>query len=303
MLSQQERNWCSADHVLLSSRPLYRAARSLHNLITAGPYPVRLGAFQGFVVHGQPLDGLTTQLAQLFHPVPLDISTGGLATGGSSRGMRVDAQLAALVNTSSLSTASTGGAGGVPPLHDYTARIVRRLRELGLRPFMAQAPVGSVPLRLATALDLLCVDERRDGALVNVQIKTGFERRENYSRQQPGAYFTNTSAPVPDSHEMRHLLQVMAEHLIVQTAYGHPLAYSMLMVVSASQITTRCLPDPSIPIRPADVARALENRLRSDAPPPVEAEVAAVRARHAARAVRRIVRQQRRGRGRGRYSN
>lgn len=299
MLSPQERDWCSGDVVLLSTRPLYRRARALAALITSGPYPVKRTPFQGFTVHGQPLDGLTTQLDQLFHPVPLDISTGGQATGGSSRGVRVDTQLSALVSSP---LGSPGVAGGFPlRLHDYTIRIVRRLRELGLRPFMSQVPVGSVPLRLATALDLLCVDETREGAIVNVQIKTGFERRENYGRTQTGAYFTNLGdSPIADSYEMRHLLQVIAEHLIVQTAYSRPLAYSMLMVVSANQITTRCIPDPDLPIKPEKVTLALENRLRADAPPPVEAEVRAVRTRHAVRAIRRASRAARAARNRSR---
>lgn len=297
MLSPQDRDWCSGDVVLLSTRPLYRRARAFAAAITSGPYPVRRTPFQGFTVHGQPLDGLTTQLDQLFHPIPLDISTGGLATGGSSRGVRVDTQLSALISSP---PGSRGVAGGVP-LHDYTVRIIQRLRELGLRPFMSQVPVGSVRLRLATALDLICVDELRDGALVNVQIKTGFERRENYSRSQPGAYFTNLGEPpIADSYEMRHLLQVIAEHLIVQTAYDRPLAYSMLMVVSANQITTRCIPDAALRIQPTNVMRALENRLRADAPPPVEAEVRAVRTRHAVRAIRRATRAARSARNRSR---
>ena len=313
MLSSQDRDWFSSSNILLSTRPLYSKARSFHALVTSGPYPVQLTPFQGFTVHGQPLDGLTSQLDLLFHPVPLDISTGGLSTGGSVRGMKIDSQLASLCggnprapsshfnhfssSGSQFNSNNIGGAGGFPLLHDYTVRIVKRLRELGLRPFMAQVPVGSVRLRLATALDLVCVDETREGALVNVQIKTGFERRENYSRTQRGAFFTGLGEPpIPDSHEMRHLLQVMAEHLIVQIAYDNPLAYSMLMVVSANLITTRCIPDPTLNIRPADVMRALENRLRIDAPAPVEAEVKAVRARHAARAIKKAIRMNRRRR-------
>jgi hypothetical protein len=56
MLSPQDRGWCSGDVVLLSTRPLYRRARAFAAAITSGPYPVRRTPFQGFTVHGEPLE-------------------------------------------------------------------------------------------------------------------------------------------------------------------------------------------------------------------------------------------------------
>lgn len=238
-------------------------------------------------------DGLTDQLTKVFHPLALSISTGGAATGGSARGMRVDDELAKLINR------PNSYADGY---NRYTHRTVQELYRLNLRPFWAQVPVGSIELNLATALDLLCVDEKDPGGgLVNVQLKTGFEIHRNYISIARDSFLQSpyvkdaALATYGDSHAARHLLQVTAEHIIVQTAYGNPLSYSLLMVVSLNKTRSVQIPfrnqnenSEEFPMPPQPPPEEVfENLKKRTDEMEVETEVEAVRRRHALRAIRR----------------
>ena len=268
--------------------PRYRAACRFYKW-RGGP---RIRMDGGFVAeHGggqTRLDGLTSTLSRVFHPAEIRVSTGGAATGGAARGIQVDGEMKALVE---------GRHRGA--LHPYTEMTVKALMRLRLAPIMAQVPVGNVALRLGTTLDLVCVDEARGGAVVNVQVKTGFERRELYERGSRDVYFQSPYAPgakkivlVQDSHHARHMLQVTAEHLITQMSHGDaaPLAYSMLMVVSDQIVSTWSVPDAqsATNIDPVEVCANLMGRPDDTG---VEEEVAAasasVRHRHATNHLRK----------------
>jgi hypothetical protein len=159
---------------------------------------------------------------------------------------------------------------------------------------MCQVPVGSTTLGLATSLDMVCVDEDDpEGGLVNVQLKTGFER--NYTKTD-GMFFQAPFHPDPkletieDTHHNRHLLQLCAEHLIIQTAYNNPLDYSMLMVISKDRHQVFCVgtgADEDIKIPPMSVFLNLKKRQNADA---LTTELDAVRKRHA---IKRIMRRRR----------
>jgi hypothetical protein len=157
-------------------------------------------------------------------------------------------------------------------------------------------PVGHLKLRLATALDMVCVNENDPaGGLVNVQLKTGFER--NYHKTD-GMFFSAPFHPDPllesveDTHANRHLLQLCAEHLIAQTAYGNPFDYSMLMVISQETHQTFAIGQGDMTattsIPPASVFLNLKKRTSQTA---LKTELDAVRRRHA---IKRLMKRRRR---------
>jgi hypothetical protein len=260
------------------------------------PPSVRLKPFTGFVL-SEPeketkLDGLTGELSSVFHPVSLDISTGGAATGGSGRGMRVDKEIASIVNNNQFP----------PRAHAYTAKTINELILKKLRPFACQVAVGSSRLRLATSLDMVCVNENDPhGGLVNVQLKTGFDK--NYNKTSGGFLHAPFHADprlecVEDTHANRHILQLCAEHLIIQTAYHNPLDYSMLMVISNETHQTFTIGQgdmsATMKIPPTSVYMNLKKRTMAAA---LDNELAAVRKRHAIRGVMRRRRRVMGGRG------
>ena len=239
-------SWCSELHCKLENassenelEPVLRKA-FLFMKKRKGLSVVKDGSFKAYKTEEDGdddrfiyFDGLTEQLRRVFHPIDLNISTGGLATGGSSRGMEIDKNFERLVNGKKIQLTS---------LHDYTIRASLALKERNLRPFMAQVPVGCEDLMLATALDLVCVC-CKTGNLVAVQVKSGFENRTNYTKLSDSLYLQSPFVPhsqitqIADSHFHRHLIQVIAEHLIVQLGHGQPLDHSLLLVVSSDIVT------------------------------------------------------------------
>ena len=57
---------------------------------------VRCNFLRDFTRDFIPLKGLTATLSLLFPDQPLNVSTGGAATGGSARGVMVDKQLSSV---------------------------------------------------------------------------------------------------------------------------------------------------------------------------------------------------------------
>jgi hypothetical protein len=230
------------------------------------------------------LDGLTGQLDRIFHPVRHDVSTGGAATGGSVRGMKVDKQMEFMIK----------GRPMEEDMSPYTRDVCLELQRLGLTPFDAQVPVGNIALRLATTLDLVCATAR--GGLVNVQVKSGFENRNNYD-SSVGRFFMSPYVKdsklerTPITHHAMHFIQVTAEHMIYQLSHGadNRLSYSLLMVVSERIVTSESVPPfgesgRTNPILPSEV---YENLLKREEDLGVDIEVAAVRARHVDDALRK----------------
>jgi len=211
---------------------------------------IRLIPGKGFVEDGDPCDdrgedsmryhGLTSQLERIFHPTPLKIGTGGGSSGGTRRGCAVDTQLEALINT---------GRRPEGPLQPYALKTMRELRAQRLQPFAAQVNVGSWPRRLATALDILCVDlaapvERN---IVNVQLKTGFDR--NYDASNCGIRMRSPLLPecsavttLLDTYANRHLLQITAEHMLAQEHFGNALHDTVLLVISGDRHLVQRVP-------------------------------------------------------------
>jgi hypothetical protein len=289
-LKKMDYKWFMEARVVIDSAasksaltPLYHRAYDFlrgHNAV--GANVALIPSRGGFVsaVGAKVYDGLTSQLARVFHPMRMDIATGGARTGGAARGCNVDAQLADLINHAQF---PSGGAGG---FHMYTLKALWQLRESNLKPFCAQVAVCLPELNIATALDMVCINSA--GLLVNVQLKTMGDR--NYEVCMPGVRMLSpymSEAPLStaltrmgDSHANRHKVQLVAEHLIVQMGYGNPLADSMLMIITESAHRVVSV-DRDTDLHVA-IHRNLKARLNNDA---LELEVAAVRRQHAVRAL------------------
>jgi hypothetical protein len=218
------------------------------------------------------LDGLTKELQALFYPSSRSKSTGGARTGGASRGNQVDAEIARLVNE------------GTPPAapNEYTAKTLQHLRDHGLQPFAAQFIVFDEHVRLATALDILCVDLAcNDYAknIVNVQLKTGFDR--NYDAAS-GVFRSPFVADSPltrmvDSHRNKHQLQALVEHLLLSRNYGIVVKETRVLVIAEDMHSSYAL-GPQIRALAYDIYTNLQRRLRARAEDPSYA----LRMRHAA---------------------
>jgi hypothetical protein len=171
------------------------------------------------------MEGITKIIDMLFHPVQLDVSTGGAMTGGSSRGCKVDDQIALLVNE--------GRAPDNKMLHRYTILTLKRLYQEELMPFAAQFAVSMPSAGIATAADILCIN--KDGLVCNVQLKTGFERDYN-TPSKIGMRMHSPHVPclklteMIDSHKNRHRLQLIVEHAIMSRMVHD----SIVLVVSSS---------------------------------------------------------------------
>lgn len=236
--------WFSAVRPQLEGAPceaalswdLIPAFRLLHH-----PRNRKIKHGRGFVLHHEGrdirLDGLTSQLREVFHPMPMAVSTGGAATGGSARGMEVDKEIEALVNHGKLPTSDT--------LLDYTVKTLQHLHKNGLQPFACQFLVYDGALGIATPLDILCINRRLTRAdcvegsnVVIVELKTGFENN-NYHKSQ--GYMVSPAVPnsrlreLPDSQYMRHQLQLFVQFLITKYRYNRLVREARLVVISADR--------------------------------------------------------------------
>jgi hypothetical protein len=123
---------------------------------------------------------------------------------GQRRGSRVDKEIACIVN---------GGMVANP--HDYTARALSALRECNLHPFAAQVVVYHAEARLASAVDILCVDV--DGATAIVELKCSSDSKYTHSCQpMKGVMQTHC-----DSLQEQHFLQAAVTTHLYRNVYGN----------------------------------------------------------------------------------
>jgi hypothetical protein len=229
-------------------------------------------------------DGLTDQLKRVFYPVKLDVPTGGGRTGGASRGCAVDRELADLINLNKMP------AGGT--LHPYTVKTLTQLQREKFKPFACQVAVAYPQLNIATALDIVCVTT--EGKLVNIQLKTGFDK--NYNTAQGCLFSPFVKCPplsqMPDSHASRHMIQLMAEHVIVQMAYGEPLLDSYLLIISEDTHTLiSTLKNPALAV---GIYQNLQKRNETPALAlQLDLTAQAIRQRHVQHAMRNSARKRR----------
>lgn len=205
------------------------------------------------MMHHQPrLDGLTSTLSAVFHPAPLNLSTGGQRTGGSTRGVQVDKDIHNLVANSRMLPENP---------NPFTLKTLEFLRKNGLQPFATQVPVYSEKLGLGTTLDIVARD--REGKIVHIQLKTMGGRNYRTPRGRLMSPFVEGSkiAGIVDSFYTRHQLQLLVERLIVQDGYGEPIKKSRLMVITEDVHSLIPL-DPVIKSVAADVWDNLARRKR-----------------------------------------
>lgn len=215
--------------------PIYRSAF----YFMRSPIRDRIKNHRGFQVNmngeWRPFEGLTSQLSKTFYPCDNYHSTGGARTGGSRRGCLVDREIADLVNKGTL---PTDGA-----LHWFTCTVLKFLKKNNLQPFASQVPVFDEHLELATTLDILCIDHGESinptgitNNIVNVQLKTGFER--NYEsacgKLVCGTDKTSHLNQVEDSYYMRHQIQLLMEITMLRKMFTQGIRRSIVLVASES---------------------------------------------------------------------
>lgn len=189
--------------------------RGLKTLLKRGPG--KKGTFKGKVVFRakeskRVLRGITKRLEKIYSSgVFPDAALSGDdkgghwrgKDGGRKRGSAVDAQVTRLVN----GTAKTRKGAKMLKL---TRLVFEAFRYHDLKPVMAQRIVLDEPLRLATAIDVVC--QRGSDELVAVELKCGYAGDRNLAAYDPT---TNTSctlaAPCSKARDTilhRHLLQL-----------------------------------------------------------------------------------------------
>lgn len=179
------------------------------------------------------MSGITKPLQRLFYPYQKSATTGGAKTGGSARGNVTDSELASLINK---------GAMPSERFSVYTERTLAYLYKHKLKPVAAQFLVYDERMRLATELDLVCIDLARPvtNNVVNIQLKTGFDK--NYDTAcgrflSPSKRPDSMIAKIQTSHKTKHQLQVLVEHMMVQINYDRALAKSSVIVMSEDVVS------------------------------------------------------------------
>jgi hypothetical protein len=211
---------------------------------------------------GDPqLDGLTGPLEEVFHPLKNRHATGGAATGGSSRGGHVDRDLCALIMEGHLAEGATAESRA------FLVRVLDALWNAKLKPVAAQVPVFCLKTGIATTLDIVAIDMTADPRatnLVNIQLKTMGER--NYTAvcgALASPYMKKSELlRVRDSYYMRHQLQVLVEHLIVNMNYDDLLAASFVLVATQDEHPVWYARDAVLGGLAGDVLRNLYARRR-----------------------------------------
>ena len=167
------------------------------------------------------IEGLTKPLSSVFFPLKISHPSGGAETGGSERGREIDNDLERIINKRDLSGS----------FHPYTIRILKYLHGKKLRPFASQVLVSNVDLDIGTTLDILCVD--KDGKIVNLQVKSGFDK--NYDKpdgKMLSPFFSYKElTEIDDSFANRHRFQVIVENFLAIEAH-----HSEILLVTDTEI-------------------------------------------------------------------
>ena len=209
---------------------LHNAYRLLHHPRNASV--CRSGGYM-LVGTGQRLDGLTDPLRDTFYPRRRVVSTGGAKTGGSARGTTADREIAGLVNKAQMPK-----SGAFSP---YALRILHFIRRHGLQPFAAQFIVYDTDLRIATEIDLVCIDTMgsaaAEGRIVFVECKTGFDRNYDLQTGRFASPFVRDSrlTLIPMTYRNAHQLQALAQFIIARKNYGNLVHRAVVAVFTSSE--------------------------------------------------------------------
>jgi len=199
---------------------------------------------RAFTVGKRTYTGLTRVLADRF-PAPLhgeggSGKWGGGSASGSLCGGLSPIQHGQLVDGQVRSFVSRKRRAGLDPC---TQRFVRALRRKGWIPIKAQLPIFSERARVATAIDLLCVDLATD-KLILVELKvTNHETPVAYERRVQGKRPIAATMPkVPNSYLNHDLLQLASMTTILAEEYGIHVGKAILMRVGHGAVWLYSLP-------------------------------------------------------------
>jgi hypothetical protein len=194
----------------------------------------RVGEGYTLVETGQHLDGLTQPLRDIFYPANRAASTGGARTGGSSRGTQVDREITALVNRGAMPASGR--------LHPYAHRMLDFLHRHRLQPCAAQFIVYDLRLRIATEIDIVCIDlrARYEGGRSNVvfvECKTGFDRNYEVPSGWLFSPFVDSSplTRIQMSHRAAHQLQALVQYMMGHLNYDRLVLRAVVLVLSESE--------------------------------------------------------------------
>lgn len=95
-----------------------------------------------------------------------------------------------------------------------TTKLWQAFAQLELQPVDTQVPVGCQTLRVATAVDVVCMD--KFGRHCIVEIKTGFE---NYYHRHTGTPLAHISPPQTDSPANQHQLQLFVTEALFRRTF------------------------------------------------------------------------------------
>jgi hypothetical protein len=197
---------------------------------------------RAFTVGKRTYTGLTRVLTARF-PAPMH-GHGGGRWGGNSGGTALCGGLSPLkhgklVDDQVRSFVSRKRRKALDPC---TERFVRALRRKGWIPIKAQLPIFAERARVATAIDLLCVDLKTNG-LILVELKvTNHKTPKAYEQRSQGSPIAATMPNVPNSYLNHDLLQLASMTTILSEEYGIHVSKAILMRVGHGTVWLYSLP-------------------------------------------------------------
>jgi len=236
---------------------------------------------RGFYANNETqLDGLTNELKNIFFQINDVLPTGGAATGGVRRGNEVDYELKQLINNKIIKDR-------LWQYNEYTIKILKEMKMRNIRPFWAQVPVGDLELKLATNLDMLCVDEK--GKIINIQIKTtGLDT--NYTKTTGKMLSIIQRSPIiqgiDDSLQMRHIVQATVEHYLAQTHFDNLLDRTEVWTIF-SNLERPLVLNISDHISHIQTTEILNELLNRHTKSNLEIDILALKKKHAIRCIRK----------------
>lgn len=158
-------------------------------------------------------DGLTPVLNSVFFSKNNIPTTGGNKTGGSNRGMQTDNEMYNLIYN------------GIPPKSKYALKTCKYLRKQGFQPFAAQFIVYDDQLKLATSIDILCIDLKDKSfypRVVIIEEKTGFDKNyeKEFGKIRSPFVVDSPLREITDSFKYRHQFQILVTTMLFKSCFG-----------------------------------------------------------------------------------
>lgn len=195
----------------------------------------RNGMYKAFVMDRNiALDGLTKRLKGTFwnsstaprvkqgeKPAIANFGANGCYARGWSwrHGRRVHEDFARIVKcVTHQTTVRKGGSAQIRSTDPCAFRMFMYLVRKNIVPLLCEMAIFDEPIRIATAIDCIAYDSRRD-RLVAIEIKTGHETQRNYGTNNGKTKLTGALSQVPDSPLNRAAIQLMVSLLMILRRY------------------------------------------------------------------------------------